>query len=37
MDTRVRDKRPPINLEAQKEADKIIEVVRRVQSRYWSL
>jgi len=37
VDIRVRDKRPPINLEAQKEADKIIEVVRRVQSRYWSL
>jgi len=37
INTKVRDKRPPINLEAQKEADKIIKVVRKVQSKYWSL
>jgi len=34
---RVKDRRPPINLKSQKEAEKIIEIVRRVQSRYWSL
>lgn len=33
----VKDKRPPLNIRAQKEADKIIEVVRKVQSRYWFL
>ncbi|MCX8170570.1 MAG: histone deacetylase [Candidatus Bathyarchaeota archaeon] len=37
VDLKIRDERPPINLKAQKEANKIIEVVRKVQSRYWSL
>ncbi|MEM2455481.1 MAG: histone deacetylase [Candidatus Bathyarchaeia archaeon] len=33
----VKDKRPPINLWAERAAKKIIGEVRRVQSRYWSL
>lgn len=33
----IRDRCPPINLMAQREANKVIEAVRRVQSRYWSL
>lgn len=32
-----KDKRPPINLLAQKEAEKVIRNVKRIQSRYWSL
>lgn len=34
---KIKDKRPPINLLAQKEAEKVIRNVRRIQSRYWSL
>ena len=34
---KVRDRRPPINPEIEKEANKVIDVVRRIQSRYWSL
>jgi len=34
---KVRDRRPPINPEIEKEANKVINVVRRIQSRYWSL
>jgi len=37
INIKVRDKRPPINLEAQKEAEKIIEAARKVQSKFWSL
>ncbi|MEM1507351.1 MAG: histone deacetylase [Candidatus Bathyarchaeia archaeon] len=37
LDLKIRDKRPPINLRVQREANKIIEDVRKVQSRYWSL
>lgn len=34
---RVRDKRPPLNLWAERVAEKIIRGVRMVHSRYWSL
>ncbi|MBS7654408.1 histone deacetylase [Candidatus Bathyarchaeota archaeon] len=34
---KVKDHRPPINLKSQKEAEKVVEIVKRVQSRYWSL
>ena len=34
---RMREKRPPINYEAEKEAEKVIGVVRKIQLKYWSL
>ncbi len=34
---KVKDRRPPINLKSQKEAEKVVEIVKRIQSRYWSL
>lgn len=34
---KIRDKRPPVNPEIEKEANKVIDVVRRIQSRFWSL
>lgn len=34
---KVKDRRPFISFETEKEANKMIEVVRRIQSRYWSL
>ncbi|MEM3816365.1 MAG: histone deacetylase, partial [Candidatus Bathyarchaeia archaeon] len=37
MNLEIRDRYPPINLIAQREANKVIEAVRRFQSRYWSL
>ncbi|MEM1581235.1 MAG: histone deacetylase [Candidatus Bathyarchaeia archaeon] len=37
LDIRVKDRRPPINIDAQKGADKIIRNIKRIQSRYWSL
>ncbi|MBS7639953.1 MAG: histone deacetylase [Candidatus Bathyarchaeia archaeon] len=37
MAIKIMDRRPPINLAAQKGAEKIIEAVKRVQSRYWSI
>jgi len=37
LQARVRDIRPFLNLDAQREAEKIIDNVRRVQSRFWML
>jgi acetoin utilization deacetylase AcuC-like enzyme len=37
LNVRIRDTRPFIDLDAQKEAEKTIENVRRVQSCYWAL
>ncbi|MBS7624281.1 histone deacetylase [Candidatus Bathyarchaeota archaeon] len=37
ISVKIRDRRPQINLRSQREANKIIEDVRRAQSRYWSL
>ncbi|MEM1586136.1 MAG: histone deacetylase [Candidatus Bathyarchaeia archaeon] len=37
IDVRVRDRRPPLNLWAERMAEKIINDAKRVQSRYWSL
>jgi acetoin utilization deacetylase AcuC-like enzyme len=34
---KLKDRRPFINLKSQKEAERVIEIVKRVQSRYWSL
>lgn len=34
---KLKDPRPPINLKSQKEAEKVVEIVKSVQSRYWSL
>jgi len=37
VEAKIRDDRPPFNMEAQKMAEKVIEEVRETQSRFWKL